>query len=492
MKHAGLKGKVPLKSRLCLLLLSTLVLGLLPPRLPNARGQSAVPPQTALPANPIAVPKQPPPPSLPASDWSPPTEPQLGPSQNIETSVVTDGTASHPSLELRAAGATSGTNAGATPGASGAPKWKVTVYVAQSTTFDDNIFISHSNKQSDVYFSITPDIAAGWGDFGGTATRLSSLIFDPYGRPQAPVANLLNGDYAYLDYSATATHFLDHDSQDAVDQNAFLSGQWNLAKLQFGMSAGFQSLSGEDVAVGTRTRRYLFDINLTASYELSDKTSFGWNGGFSDADFATQLSSTDWNTGLFADYQFSHKTTFGVSIDAGLRQQQSTPDQTYEQGQLQGSYRVGSRITLSVSGGLEIDQSSGSSSVNPIFDIDATYLPDAEDSISLEASEVISSSALAAAGTDKVIGVSIAVSRRIYWGFSLSCSVGYDHADYYQQALSSTGRVDDFFFIRPSLEYSFARGCDIELVFEHQRNLSTLGTYQFVDNSATLDFKLVF
>ena len=61
--------------------------------------------------------------------------------------------------------------------------------------WDDNIFISHTNKVSDYYFAIEPMITIGVGDIAGR-----------------------NRSYLRLDYMPSAILFVDHSDQDAFNQ----------------------------------------------------------------------------------------------------------------------------------------------------------------------------------------------------------------------------------------------------------------------------------
>jgi hypothetical protein len=368
----------------------------------------------------------------------------------------------------------------------------VVTSVAETTTADDNISISHSARQSDVYFSLTPDIQAGWGDFAGVARDQARRFFDPYGPTREPPTDLLNGDFAYLNYAATATHFLDHDSQDSVDQDASFSGQWNSTNLLTGFHAHFLSLSGPEVDVGTRTRRQLFTIDLTSRYSLSEKTSFSMDAAGLFTNYATELNSSDWHTQLSADYQFSSRTSFGATVEAGLRQLQSNPNQYYQQVQLHAAYRPSTRLSLSVGGAVEIDEAGGSPQASPVFDLAADYVINEHDALSLDAYRQISNTALTSGETAETTGVAFELNHRVWSRVSLACSLGYNHIQYYQQGLTDQARTDDYLFFGPSLSYGFKQGSEIDLAYQFHRNLSTLATDGFVQNLVTLQFKFVF
>jgi hypothetical protein len=437
-----------------------------------------------------------------ASDWSPPTQQQLpGAAEAPEAETVeTDGTSVLPTLEWRASADWAEMGAAAAdklaprvelPGP-GTPKWKVITYVSERTTIDDNIFISNSNKQSDVYFSIAPGFAAGWGDFRSALLAHSSRFSDQYGQTREPVNDPLDGNFAYLNYTATATHFVSHDSLDAIDQDGAISAQWAFTKLLLGVNARFQTLSGPDIDVGTRTRRDIFTLDTTGNYSISDRTSIDVDAGGVVRQYATELNSSEWHAQVFSDYQLYPKTSIGAGIVAGVRELQTSPNQYYEQAQLRAGYNATAKLTINVNGGLEIDEADGATKFNPVFGVGVSYLLNEKDTLSLSASRSTSSSAVTTGETVENTGIDFQVRHRLYSSFSIACSVGYNHAEYYQQGLSTLVRTDNYVFIRPSLAYDFAEWSEIELAYEYHRDVSTIQPFDFAENLASLQFNFVF
>ena len=74
--------------------------------------------------------------------------------------------------------------------------------------WDDNIFLSHTNKVSDFYFAIEPMITIGVGDVAGR-----------------------NRSYLRLDYMPSAILFVDHSDQDAFNQLIILTGGYSSGRL---------------------------------------------------------------------------------------------------------------------------------------------------------------------------------------------------------------------------------------------------------------------
>jgi hypothetical protein len=443
-------------------------------------------------------------PNAPPSDWTPPYELLPGQYQDLENNARTDGTSPLPTFEMRSTPDTPADSTEIDPvtGAQlaprvdvagpGTPKWKVITYVSQRTTVDDNVYISHSLKQSDVFLSVAPGFAAGWGDFRSAMLAHSDRFSDQYGQAREPVSDPLDGDFLYANYTATATHFLSHDSLDGVDQDGSIAAQWAFTKLVLGLNARVQKLFSPDIDVGTLTRRTLLSLAATATYTLSDRTSFELDADGSIQDYVTELSSSDWHAQTFADYQLFPKTSIGAGLTWGVRTLQTTPDQYYEQGLLRAAYTPSGKLSLRVNGGIEIDEASGSTRLTPIFGIGATYAISDTDSATLDASRSTSSSAVTTGETNVSTGVNIGLRHRIYQNYSIECAVGYNHTEYYVSGLSTLVRTDNYLFLKPSLDYNFAQWSQIELAYEFHRNLSTQQIYDFGQNLAILQFNFVF
>jgi hypothetical protein len=445
-----------------------------------------------------------------ASDWAQPSAPPFGPAQIIESETRTTGTAPEPAIEWRGSPDTTGTDAANTTGTDaasadealgprvdlagpGTPKWKVITYVSQKTTIDDNIYISHSDKQSDVYFTLAPGFAAGWGDFRSAMIQNATGFSDQYEETRQQVNEPENADYAFLDYTATATHFLSHDSADSVDQDGGFNVEWAFPKVVVQLDTRVQTLSGPEIDLGMRTRRTIFNFDATANYPVSDKTSFSFAAGGVVRDYATELSSDEWHAQLFMDYQMFPKTKIGAGLVAGVRELESNPDQYYQQVQLRATYDVSDRLSIHANGGLEVDEASGGSTqLNPVFGVGATDIIDPQDTFSLDASESTSSSAVTSGESVNTTNVNMDLKHRIYSSLSCSVSVGYEHSDYYNQGLSTLERTDNYLYLRPSIAYSFAQWSDVELAYEYHRDLSSQLPFDFAENIASLQFNFVF
>jgi hypothetical protein len=433
------------------------------------------------------------------SDWAAPAGlPSL---ENVQTQTQVDGTSLKPTIEWRSSADTTATDEAADEDLAprvdlagpGTPKWKVITYVSVKATSDDNIYISHANKQADVYFTASPGFAAGWGDFRSVLLQNASDFSDEYGQTRAPVEDPIAGDYAFIDYTANAMHFLSHDSADAVDQNGGLTMQWGLPKTVLGLKARVQTLSTPEIDLGVRTRRTIFTADATADYTISDKTSFTFDAGGTERAYATELSSDEYHGQLFMNYQWAPKTSIGVGVEAGLRQEESNPDQYYQQGLFRSTYNPTDRLSINFNGGIEVDEASGGANqLNPVFGLGANYIIDADNTFSLDASRSTSSSAVISGETTEITSANIDFRHRIYGDFSCALSVGYQNVQFYSQTLSTLARTDNYIFLRPSITYNFAQWSRLELAYEYHRDVSSQQSFDFGENVASLQIDFIF
>src|SRR6266487_6113081 len=75
--------------------------------------------------------------------------------------------------------------------------------------WDDNIFISNTNRVSDYYFAIEPAITIGFGDIEGRGRA-----------------------YLRLDYMPSAILFVNHSDEDAFNQLIHLEGGYQFGRLR--------------------------------------------------------------------------------------------------------------------------------------------------------------------------------------------------------------------------------------------------------------------
>ena len=168
--------------------------------------------------------------------------------------------------------------------------------------WDDNIFISHTNKVSDYYFAIEPVITIGVGDIAGR-----------------------NRSYLRLDYMPSAILFVDHSDQDAFNQLIHLEGGYSSGRLTLTLSEDIALLESANLnsffdttglwantdASGP-TRMNIFYTRLRANYELTGKISL--QAEFDSPIYAYPGNISDYTIsgGLYLYYNWLPKLSVGI------------------------------------------------------------------------------------------------------------------------------------------------------------------------------------
>src|SRR5438067_13746480 len=168
--------------------------------------------------------------------------------------------------------------------------------------WDDNIFISHTDRVSDYYFAIEPQITIGVGDMEGR-----------------------NRSYLRLDYMPSAILFVDHSDEDAFNQLIHLEGgySWTRLTLRFTEdialleSANLNSIydttglwANTDASAPTRVN--IFYTALTANYALTPKISLQGEFGSPSYVYPDHISNYTISGGLYLYYNWLPKVSVGI------------------------------------------------------------------------------------------------------------------------------------------------------------------------------------
>src|SRR5213595_76835 len=216
--------------------------------------------------------------------------------------------------------------------------------------WDDNIFISHTDRKSDYYFAIEPQITIGVGDIEGRSRS-----------------------YLRLDYMPSAILFVDHSDEDAFNELIHLEGGYDFGRLRLSFmedialleSANLNSLidttglwANTDASAPTRVN--IFDTRLRAQYDLSGKVYLQGEVDSYIFFYPGHISSYTLSGGLYIYYNWLPKVSVGIGGTAGYDWvDDPTANQSFEQVNLRLNYDVTAKFNLYASGGVEFRQFDG-------------------------------------------------------------------------------------------------------------------------------------
>jgi len=342
--------------------------------------------------------------------------------------------------------------------------------------WDDNIFLSHTNRVSDYYFAIEPWITLGWGDMAGRSHA-----------------------YFRLDYMPSIILFTDHSGEDAVNHLIHLEGGYHFGRLTLSAiqdiaildSANLNSFVDTtglfaNVDASAQTRLNLFNTRLRAAYDLTAKVYlqaeldipiFNYPDGISDGTVAG---------GLYIYYKWLPKVSVGIGGTFGYNWvEDPSTDQTFEQVNLRLLYDATAKLSIYASAGVEFRQFDGNRGdyVSPVFEVGATYHPFSGTNFTLAAGRRIYNSGYLA---DQDFGGTYVVGRfqqRLFRRVYLGLTAGYENDNYISTDSDvSATRNDDYWFIEPSVDVLITRWLSAGVYYLHRQDASSDDFFSFYDN----------
>jgi hypothetical protein len=380
-----------------------------------------------------------------------------------------------------------------TPAGRAERKWRVIPFGRVRATADDNIFISNTNRESDISFNLSPGIAAGWGDYAAEIRQLGEFehYFEPLdleqdGQPQS---------FIFGRYALNASFFTDHSDQDSVDHDALIAGRWEASKLILGFRLSFQTLSGTNIDVGNRVDRTVYGGAITSLYELTEKTSLELNVYNNTNNYDGGIDWSEWVLEDWVNYQVLPKTRISLGTRLGTTDVEGASTQTFEQLVARVSYYATSKLALSLDGGVEWRQfgDDGDDDLFTVFNFTSTYAPFDGTQISANAFRRNSASVSLVNENITSTGVAARVRQRFLHRFFLSVEGGYQNSEYQSVVTGDTSaRDDDTVYVKPSVSFDVTKYLSAETAYQYQHNDSSISTFSFRENIVTLQLNLQF
>lgn len=373
-------------------------------------------------------------------------------------------------------------------------KWKLTPHLTLLTTFDDNIFISERNKQSDLSGVFAPGIAFGLGEFrrelkefGGYAER-----FEDDRENEATFADTRR--FFFANYTVAPTGFIKHSEANSVDHDLSLAGQWTFQKLTVGFRAGFLTSSTPNVDFGGRLNQTMTSAAVTSRYDVSEKTSLEANFSWLNLEYEQQaLASTEWKNENWLSYQIFPKTQIGVGLVVGQLEVQGGTPQTFEQALVRTLYIGSGKLFFNSELGVEFRQieESGENRITPVFALGAKYMPFVATEITLRGSSRTLASTTNAGENYVITGVEGRIRQRFLRRFYVSVAAGFEKS-VYESVAGRVGesRTDNVFFARPSLAFDVTKWASMEVAYQYREDASTIPGFSFTQNQATIQISM--
>jgi len=275
-----------------------------------------------------------------------------------------------------------------------------------------------------------------------------------------------------------------------------LLGQYRFSKLVTQIESRYQYLTGPDREVGNFVDRNVFYNALRASYDYSSKTVFDGEFSQTTALYQQYLDQYNYQAKGGMDYRVTDRTRLGLEGYFGFLDVQDSPLQVYQQARVRARYDLTGKVALKASVGIEFREFTSGDlplRVDPVFSLGAEYRPFEGTLLSINGyRNSIGSTTLTQQNYDAT-GVQISIEQKILHKFTLGCAVGYENDTYYATSSGvDAGRVDNYFFVRPSLSYTFISWLNAGVFYEYRNNDSNEAPSSFYNNRVGAEFALQF
>ena len=342
--------------------------------------------------------------------------------------------------------------------------------------WDDNIFLSHTNKVSDYYFAIEPQLTLGFGDIQGRSRS-----------------------YLRLDYMPSGLLYVNHSDEDAFNQMIHLEGGYSTGRLRLSLyqdvillqSANLNSFIDTtglwaNLDASAPTRMNIFNTRARAEYDLTGKLYLQGELDSYTYFYPNNLSDYTVSGGLYLYYRWLPKVSVGVGGTFGYNWvDDPTPNQAFEQVNLRLNYEVTAKLGLYASGGVEFRQFDGDRStyVTPVFELGVSYYPFEGTTFTLAAGRRIYNSGFEPGQDFTNTYVVGRLQQRLLHRLYLGLAVGYENADYFAADDNvNAPRNDDYWFIEPSLDVLITRWLSAGVYYLHREDNSNADFFSFDDN----------
>ena len=339
-----------------------------------------------------------------------------------------------------------------------------------SAMFDDNIFNSAQDKESDFIYKLAPGILAGMGDYAEQKHAFVTAGFVP-----------------------SFINFQRHRDLSDIDYDAFLEGQSTFSKLRIDSRFSFERRTGEDLDAPGRISRDLCAADLLAQYALSERTTVEASGRAVHRDYLTLIDSDECFNRDFVAYLMS--PTLQVALGAGLGWLSiaNGQKQTYAQPLLRIWYQPGPKLSLRVIAGGDFRRfhEDQPGRTTPVGDISLVYQPSqgGNTKLTLGGYRTVQNSASLPGENYTSTGVIFRATQRVGRDLYLELEAGYQRASYYPAGPGiDSHRRDDNFVVSPRIRYDLNSWGSFSLFYRWRNNDSTLLSDTYENQHIGIEF----
>lgn len=344
--------------------------------------------------------------------------------------------------------------------------WDLGMVIAAA--YDNNIFLSSKNAESDVVVRAAPSVAYSKGD-----------------------AMEGEGGFVKAGYRPTAVFYSDFGSENRIDHQAVATAGWRGKLTKVVYNGAIQKLGDATADTGRPTDRLEFENELRVAWIPREKVTLEAAVGSRQRDYADpEFYDSGKNYGEVAmRYTYSPKTELGVIYQIGRFKVDGTGPQDTQQ--LKGNivWQPREKIRVDLQAGAEHRKTDNGSSTNPVLEGRLEWKPRKETELYVTAYMREEASAFYAGQNYGVKGVTAGVSQRLGGKWSAKLEGGFERNSYeVVSGTGSDGREDRIWFVRPALTYRIGDQSDLSFFYRASDNSSTDPAFGYDQNMIGVEF----
>jgi hypothetical protein len=356
--------------------------------------------------------------------------------------------------------------------------WRIVPRLFTQFEYDSNIFITKSNPVASSLTTLGLGFRAEYGDFRSK-----------------------NGAFLVAEYYASYNMYGKAPQENSLDQIAQLEAQysWHILKAHF--SSQYTYINGPNRDTGSFVKGTYVQNALDFIHPYSPKTTLTLTLAERGQIFSGPglLNSEFYEVRFSPTYQLTPKISLGPQALVGVNTVEGSPDQRYQTLNGVANYLFTGKVSLQASGGFEFNEyaSGGQSSFGTgVFSMGATYTPTPATRCNMTAYRNLNNSA-SLQGQDYIAtGVALGIHHQMWTRWQPDLQFGMEN-DQYISNLSTvqSGRVDNYYFLMPGLQYNFLKDdrLSLRIYYQIRTNISNEEqTYGWQDNQAGIQLKSTF
>jgi hypothetical protein len=344
--------------------------------------------------------------------------------------------------------------------------WDLGVVI--SAAYDDNVFLSRNNAESDIVARVTPLIAFSKGDDKGGG-----------------------GSWVKAAYRPSAVVYQEHSSENRIDQNLVIEAGWQGKATRIAYTGAFRMLGDATADAGRPVDRVQADNEIRIAWTPKEKLSLEIAGANNRVDYDDPLyfDTVETYGEAALRYVYSPKTELGIAARVSRYKVDGAGPQDARSLAGMIAWMPREKIRLAMRAGLENRHSDNGSSWNPVLDGRIDWTPRRGTAFHLTGYMRQEASSFLSGQNYQANGFTAGASQRLGGHWTAVLDGGYERNNYEVVSGSgSSGRRDSIWFLRPALVRRIGDDSELSLFYQISDNSSTDSNFGYDQQLIGVEF----